>query len=221
MQTREAKCDGLIARSKHETGAGLAPAGGEDDISCGFAFLPVTEAALSPDALNGWFRHPTATLTATDRDGDLDRTEYRLDSSGSWTTYTGPFQVAGDGLHTLEYRSIDRLGHVESTKSLAFRIDATAPVLSGLPAPCEVWPPNNKMVQVAAVAASDALSGLAGAPTVEVQSNETLDAADVQVSGGIVNVRAFRWGPAMGGATRFVRRLSISPGTRRPASRPA
>ena len=198
VQTREAKCDGLIARYKHETGAGLEPAGGEDDISCGFAFLPMTEASLSPDALNGWFRNPTATLTATDRDGDLDRTEYRLDSSGSWTTYAGPFQVAGDGLHTLEYRSIDRLGHVEPAKSLAFKIDATVPVLSGLPASCEVWPPNNKMVQVAAVAASDALSGLAGAATVEVQSNEAVDAADVQVSGGIVNVRAFRLGTGDG-----------------------
>ena len=54
------------------------------------------------------------------------------------------------------------------------------------------------MVQVAAVAASDALSGLAGAATVEVQSNEALDAADVQVSGGIVNVRAFRLGTGDG-----------------------
>ena len=81
---------------------------------------------------------------------------------------------------------------------VAFKIDATVPVLSGLPASCEVWPPNNKMVQVAAVAASDALSGLAGAATVEVQSNEAVDAADVQVSGGIVNVRAFRLGTGDG-----------------------
>jgi hypothetical protein len=199
VQTKEAKCDGLIARYKHETEAGLEPAGGEDDISCGFAFLPVTEAALSPDAVNGWFRSPTVTLTASDRDGDLDRTEYRLDSSGTWTTYAGPFQVSSDGAHTLEYRSIDRLGHVEVAKSVAFRTDATAPALAGLPASCEIWPPTSKMVQVASVTALDALSGLApGAPSIVVESNETLDASDVEVSGGIVRVRASRLGRGEG-----------------------
>ena len=47
---------------------------------------------------------------------------------------------------------------------LAFRVtsvnDPDAPVLSGLPTDCNVWPPNHKMVKVATASASDPLSGL-------------------------------------------------------------
>jgi hypothetical protein len=205
IQTKEAKCDGLIARLTHETEAGLEPLGGEDDISCGFASLPETTAALSPNAVAGWFRHPTATLTATDRDGDLDRTEYRLDSASDWTPYAGPFAIEGDGPHTLEYRSIDRLGHVEAVRSLSFKIDATAPVIAGLPAACEIWPPNRSMIEVATVTASDALSGLTpGTPSISVASNEILDEGDVETAGGIVRLRATRQGDG-GGRTYDVR----------------
>jgi hypothetical protein len=38
--------------------------------------------------------------------------------------------------------------------------DPDAPVLSGLPTNCNVWPPDHKMVKVATVSASDLLSGL-------------------------------------------------------------
>src|SRR5262249_9493524 len=106
IQTRAAKCDGLITKFKHETETGLESLGGESDISCGLAFAPATTAALSPNATNGWYRNPTVTLQASDQDGDLDRTEYVLDSGG-WTTYTGPFQATGDGQHSLQYRSVD------------------------------------------------------------------------------------------------------------------
>ena len=206
VQTKEARCDGLIARLTHETEAGLEPLAGEDDISCGLAFLPVTTAALSPDAADGWFRNPTATLTATDRDGGLDRTEYRLDSAAAWTPYSGPFEIAGDGPRTLEYRSIDRLGHVEAVRSLSFRIDATAPVIAGLPASCEIWPPTRKMIEVAAVTASDALSGLTpGTPSISVASNEILDASDVEISAGIVRLRATRLGETGAGRTYDIR----------------
>jgi len=50
------------------------------------------------------------------------------------------------------------------TVFLAFRVtsvnDPDAPILSGLPTDCGVWPPNHKMVKVATVSASDPLSGL-------------------------------------------------------------
>jgi hypothetical protein len=50
------------------------------------------------------------------------------------------------------------------TVFLAFRVtavhDQDAPVISGMPAQCSVWPPNHKMVKVATVSASDPLSGL-------------------------------------------------------------
>ena len=193
IQTKEAKCDGLIAKFKHEAEAGLEPLGGEDDISCGLAFLPVTSAVLSPEAMNGWFRAPLVSLDASDQDGDLDRTEYQLDSTGEWTAYTGTFAVAGDGRHTLQYRSVDALGHLETPKVLDVNVDTGAPEIDGLPKSCVIWPPNNKLVKVATVTVSDALSGVApDSPAIRVSSNGPLSPSDVRVDGGDVYVRASR-----------------------------
>jgi Tannase and feruloyl esterase len=199
IQTKAAKCDGLITNYKHETGAGLEPLGGEDDISCELAFRPVTTAALTPSAMNGWYRDPRVTLDASDVDGDLERTEYLIDAAGGWAPYVGPFNVNGDGQHTLRYRSVDKLGHIEPTQTLTFDIDATAPVIGGMPASCVMWPPNDKMTQVAAITASDALAGLAsGSPAVSAVSSEPLDPSDIQVEGGSVRVRASRLGKGNG-----------------------
>jgi hypothetical protein len=65
-----------------------------------------------------------------------------------------------------------------SSASVTLNIDATPPVISGLPAPgaCILWPPNGKFVQVATVSAADALSGLAaGTLSVTGASNELQD----------------------------------------------
>jgi hypothetical protein len=91
---------------------------------------PVTTATLSPDAVNGWYSNPSVTLTADDGPGaGIDFTEYRLDG-GAWTTYSGPFQVTGDGDHTLEYHSVDKAENVEAVKSLTFRNDGTKPTIA-------------------------------------------------------------------------------------------
>jgi feruloyl esterase len=199
IQTKEAKCDGLIAKFKHEAEAGLEPLGGEDDISCSLASLPVTTAALSPGAMNGWYRNPLVTLNASDQDGDLDRIEYRLDAASGWTSYGGPFTVTGDGDHTLQYRAVDKLGHMEAAKTLSFKIDATAPVVAGMPESCVIWPPNDKMIAVATIAASDSLSGVAPASLViAVNSNEPISQTDVRINGGAVQVRANRLGSGDG-----------------------
>jgi feruloyl esterase len=193
IQTKEAKCDGLIAKFKHEAGAAFEPLGGEDDLSCGLAFSPITFAALSPSPVNGWYRNPTVTLSATDQDMDLDHVEYLVDSTVAWTTYVGPFQVTGDGQHMLQYRSVDKVGHVESVQSLAFKIDATAPLISGLPVECTIWPPNDKLVRVAEVSATDNVSGVApGSLSLSVVSNEPVAASDIVIEGGTVQVRAQR-----------------------------
>ena len=199
IQTKEAKCDGLITKFKHEAEGGLEPLGGEDDISCGLAFMPVSAAALSPGATNGWYRSPLVTLSASDQDDDLDRIEYRLNASSAWTPYVTPFSVTGDGEHALQYRSVDKLGHVETAKTLSFKIDATAPVLAGMPGSCVIWPPKDNMITVATIAASDSLSGVAPASLViTVDSNEPLTPTDLIIRGGVVQVRANRLGSGDG-----------------------
>jgi hypothetical protein len=91
---------------------------------------PVTAASLSPPAVNGWYLNPTVTLTADDGTGSgVESSESRLDG-GAWTTYTSPFQVTGDGDHTLDYRSTDNAGNAEQAQTLALKIDATPPTMT-------------------------------------------------------------------------------------------
>jgi hypothetical protein len=199
IQTKEAKCDGLITSYKHEAEGALEPLGGETDVSCGLAAVPVTTASLSPEAHNGWYRNPLVTLSATDADGDLDHTEYKLDAAAAWTIYLAPFAVTGDGAHTLQYRSLDKAGHVEAAATLNFNVDSTAPVIAGVPvAGCSIWPPNNQMVEIARISVSDASSGLAaGSTDINASSNEG-GPSDISISNGVVRVRATRSGSGDG-----------------------
>ena len=72
-------------------------------------------------------------------------------------------------------------------------------MISGMPAGCSIWPPNNKLVQVAALSTGDNRSGVApGALSVGVTANEPLDDSDVVISGGVVQVRATRAGKGTG-----------------------
>lgn len=121
---------------------------------------PTTTASLSPAAVNGWYNNPTVTFTASDGSGSgVDYTEFSLDG-GAFTKYTGPFSVTGDGNHTLAYRSADFALNVESTQSLSFNIDATAPALSPSVSP------NPVLLNGSATPspnATDSLSGVASA----------------------------------------------------------
>jgi len=90
---------------------------------------------------------------------------------------------------------------------ITIKIDKTQPVVSGMPASgCTLWPPNNKLVQVANVTAGDALSGLAPSSfKVTGTSNEPADPKDPQIvitpngSGGFsVQLQADRLGTGTG-----------------------
>lgn len=132
---------------------------------------PTTSASLSPAAINGWYKNPTVTLSADDDyaggGAGIDFTQYRVDG-GSWTTYSAPFQVTGDGSHTLEYYSVDLAGNTESVRTLSFQIDATAPTLAPSVSP------NPVVLNGSATAspnASDALSGVASASCAAVDTS--------------------------------------------------
>jgi hypothetical protein len=94
---------------------------------------PMTAAFLSgPKGTNGWLAGPvTVTLIATDIDGpsDIYGTGYTLDA-GSLTAYTGPFTVSGDGIHTIEFSSVDRAGNIETPRPpQTIQIDGTPPAI--------------------------------------------------------------------------------------------
>ncbi|MBF9133228.1 ThuA domain-containing protein [Plantactinospora sp. S1510] len=111
----------------------LTQPGGEQDETA-----PVTTATVSGTPVAGWHTGPaTVTLAATDNAGGsgVARTEYQLDGATTWTAYTEPVLVAGDGTHVLRFRSADEAGNVEETKSVEVKIDATAPVSTAAFAP--------------------------------------------------------------------------------------
>lgn len=103
---------------------------------------PSTTASPSgTPGLNGWWRSVVlVTLSASDGAGvGLAGSQYRIDAAPGdpWLPYGGPFAVAGDGAHVVEYRSADTLGNQEPAGSLTVRIDTVPPAtnaqLVGLP----------------------------------------------------------------------------------------
>ncbi|HEU5473672.1 MAG TPA: ThuA domain-containing protein [Actinophytocola sp.] len=124
---------------------------------------PVTTASTDPaePGAAGWFTRPvTVTLAATDGQGSgVDHTEYTVDG-GPVTPYAEPFTVTGDGSRTVTYRSVDRAGNIEDTRTLTVRVDTTAPLTTAQFAPPNDDGWNNHAVPVT-LSAIDGASGVA------------------------------------------------------------
>jgi flagellar hook assembly protein FlgD len=79
---------------------------------------------------NGWLVSPVSvTLSARDALSGVRSITWRLDG-GTATTYADPARVAADGTRTFEYRATDRAGIREAWKSIVFKIDTKAPVIT-------------------------------------------------------------------------------------------
>jgi FG-GAP-like repeat len=137
-----------------------------------FDSVPPTTTAIPSPGPNayGWNNtNVTVTLSATDNPGGSGVKEIQFALGGAqntgWQTVAGnvaSVTISTEGITVLSYFATDNAGNQETAKTLTVRIDKTPPVISGLPAPgCTIWPPNHKLVQVATVTATDALSGLA------------------------------------------------------------
>jgi hypothetical protein len=88
---------------------------------------PITEASLAPSpGPGGTYLGPvTVTLSATAFGGaTITERNYELDGGGT-KTYTGAFQVTGDGTHTLKYWSVDSDGVTEIPRTATFAITTT------------------------------------------------------------------------------------------------
>jgi PKD repeat protein/glucose/arabinose dehydrogenase/type 1 glutamine amidotransferase len=94
---------------------------------------PATTATVAPDAADGqlgWYTTaPNVTLAANDGStgSGVEKTEYRIGTSGAFQTYNGPFTVNQAGRLTIQYRSTDGEGNEETIKSLSLAVDPQAP----------------------------------------------------------------------------------------------
>jgi hypothetical protein len=98
------------------------------------ATAPTTAATTFPEdlAAGGWHdKEVTVGLRAADGSGSgAAKTEYRVnpaDEDAAWLPYTEAFDVGGSGSQTVQYRSTDTAGNVETVKALSVRVDVTAP----------------------------------------------------------------------------------------------
>lgn len=172
------------------------------------ALAPSTSASPTPEPnANGWHRGPvTVALSAADETGGSGVAEIHYSTSGASNDAqvvagsSASVVIAEEGETTLTYFAVDEAGNQEAPQSLTLRIDATPPVLAGLPAPgCTLKPVNRRLVEVANVTAGDPLSGPASASLLvtAVSSEPEISrgdrtAPDIVVRGSVVQVRAER-----------------------------
>ena len=87
---------------------------------------PFTRTMISPAPVSGWYVAPTVALSgypdANSAEDDLNYSEYWIDGASEPTRYAGPFQIKGNGVHTLTYRSVDKAGNVEAPKTLTVSV---------------------------------------------------------------------------------------------------
>ena len=91
---------------------------------------PITKCFIIPEkptGSNDWYKDPVIiTLAATDEGSGIDYTMYRIDG-GYWERYRKPFIIDKDGVHIIQYYSVDRVGNKEEIKEKQIKIDFYGP----------------------------------------------------------------------------------------------
>jgi hypothetical protein len=119
---------------------------------------------------NGWYNHAFAVAwVGTDSLSGIA-------ACRAASRYAGPDTAR----RSLTGTCTDKAGNTASAR-YSFRYDATPPTVACSVTPATIWPPNHKMVPVAAtVTVADALSGPAGFTLVSATANEGNPAIDIQ-----------------------------------------
>jgi len=63
----------------------------------------------------------TVSLTAVDYGSGVASTKIKLDDA-AWADYTAPVLVTTEGVHTVQYYSVDKMGNTEQTQTTSFTI---------------------------------------------------------------------------------------------------
>ncbi|MFN2489221.1 MAG: OmpL47-type beta-barrel domain-containing protein [Actinomycetota bacterium] len=141
---------------------------------------PETHADVAEPLKSGWYSGPVeVTLRAADSLSGVDNTYYGVDA-GAAQLYSGPFDHALEGEHTIVFWSVDKAGNAEERHALELRVDDVKPNISGSRTPAANsygW--NNERVDVHFVC-DDEHSGIAGCTPDTPLTNE---GAGQEVSG--------------------------------------
>jgi len=90
-----------------------------------------TAPSTSNNAPLTWQRTPfSVSLIASDAVSGIANTYYTVNSTGTPSQYSGPIEVASDGVTTIKYWSVDGAGNTETTKTVLARLDRLAPTSS-------------------------------------------------------------------------------------------
>jgi outer membrane protein assembly factor BamB len=88
---------------------------------------PSTSATVSGNSNGEWHTGPVSVaLVASDNLSGVASTFYSIDG-GSEQTYTTAFSISNDGVHNVEFWSVDVAGNTETHQTRIVKIDATAP----------------------------------------------------------------------------------------------
>ncbi|MDQ1002779.1 endo-1,4-beta-xylanase [Neobacillus niacini] len=132
---------------------------------------PVTTASGVP---TDWTNQDVSVkLSATDENSGVAKTEYKINNN-EWVPYTDGIQVTTEGVNTVYYRSVDKAGNTEDTKSVVVLIDKTAPTLDFSFNQSVISDRNHKMVPITAtVNAYDTISDVATVQLISIVSNQS------------------------------------------------
>ena len=156
-------------------------AGGSDSASVTIkrdATAPTTTTSVSSGPNdNGWNNTDvTVSFAATDVTPGSGVKEIYYSVNGTPRTTAGATAstlLSDDGEYTVLYYATDNAGNSSEPTEVTVKIDQTAPEISVSMSPAVLWPPNHKMVDVAAtVSASDATSGIDSVTLVSAASSE-------------------------------------------------
>jgi len=144
----------------------------------------------------------TVLLDATDSGSGVASTHYIVNHGEEKTGNS--VVLTEEGVHKLEYWSVDKAGNVEERHTATVKIDKTGPNLKIGLDPITLWPANHKMVKVNALLdSSDALSGIKSVVLTSITSNEPdSEEGDIQANLGSedtsFSLRATRFGGGTG-----------------------
>ncbi|MDR3686269.1 MAG: chitobiase/beta-hexosaminidase C-terminal domain-containing protein, partial [Coriobacteriia bacterium] len=129
--------------------------GNTESIKTATIRIDNTVPGTTDNASPSWVKAPaTVTLTSSDALSGIANTYYSTDGSNPATVASGPLSISTDGTTTLKYYSRDNAGNAETTKTVAVKVDAAAPVTT-----VTVQPEYSGSATIA-LAASDPESGV-------------------------------------------------------------